>query len=99
MLEFKGKCGIISLTFENKNIYRRIYIMKRFSDNKFKNTLKNLLICFIGSSIASFGATVFYLPNKIVGCGVSGISTILYYFTHIPPGVSFAVINIILLLI
>lgn len=61
--------------------------------------LKTFLIYFFGATIAAAGSTIFYLPNKIVGGGVSGISTMLYHFTKIPPGVSFAVINIALLLI
>ncbi|MBQ6875478.1 MAG: YitT family protein [Lachnospiraceae bacterium] len=42
---------------------------------------------------------VFYTPNKIVNGGVSGLSTVLFYALGIQPGVSFAVINIILLLL
>ena len=63
------------------------------------NYLKTFFIYAFGATIAAAGSTIFYLPNKIVGGGVSGISTMLYHFTEIPPGVSFAVINVALLLI
>ena len=49
--------------------------------------------------ITGFGIGVFLTPNKIVGGGVSGLSTILYHAFSVPPGVSFFVINIIFLII
>lgn len=61
--------------------------------------LKQNLLFIIGPIITAFGISVFYLPNKIVSGGVSGLSTILYHYAQIPPGLSFAVINIIFLLI
>lgn len=67
--------------------------------SKVLSYLKTFLIYVAGATIAAAGSTIFYLPNKIVGGGVSGISTMLYHFTSIPPGVSFAVINVTLLLI
>ena len=64
-----------------------------------KEKLKNNFLFFIGPIITALGISVFYLPNKIVSGGVSGLSTILYHLADIPPGLSFAVINIIFLLI
>lgn len=61
--------------------------------------LRQNLLFIIGPIITAFGISVFYLPNKIVSGGVSGLSTILYHYAQIPPGLSFAVINIIFLLI
>lgn len=59
--------------------------------------LKQNILFLIGPIITAFGISVFYLPNKIVSGGVSGISTILYHLAKIPPGLSFAVINILFL--
>ena len=39
-----------------------------------------------------------FLPNKIVSGGVSGMSTILYHLSGIPVGISYGVINAVLLL-
>lgn len=61
--------------------------------------LKENLLFIIGPIITAFGISVFYLPNKVVSGGVSGLSTILYHLAKIPPGLSFAVINIIFLLL
>ena len=58
-----------------------------------KDSLKNTILFIIGPIITAFGISVFYLPNKVVSGGVSGISTILYHLAKIPPGLSFALIN------
>lgn len=61
--------------------------------------MKQNILFLIGPIITAFGISVFYLPNKVVSGGVSGLSTILYHIAKIPPGLSFAVINILFLLI
>ena len=64
-----------------------------------KNKIHYHLLSVIGPIITAFAISVFYTPNKIVSGGVSGISTILYHLAKIPPGVSFAVLNILFLLL
>ncbi len=64
-----------------------------------KEKLKNNFLFLIGPIITAFGISVFFTPNKVVSGGVSGLSTILYHIAKIPPGLSFAVINILFLLI
>ncbi len=61
--------------------------------------VKSIILTIIGTMITGFGIGVFLTPNKIVGGGVSGLSTILFHTLSIPPGVSFLVINLIFLLI
>ena len=48
--------------------------------------------------LVAFAISVFYTPNRIVNGGVSGISTILFHTFGIQPGVSFAAINVLLLI-
>ena len=60
--------------------------------------IKSVLIIFFGISLTAFGVSLFYIPNKIVTGGVSGISAILYTL-GVPPGVVYFVINILLILI
>ncbi len=60
--------------------------------------VKQYALMTFGVMLTAFGISVFYVPNKIVSGGVSGISTILYHLFHIPTGLSFAVINVLLLL-
>lgn len=64
-----------------------------------KSKVKSILAIIFGTFITAVGIELFLLPNKIVGGGVSGMSTILYHTMKIPSSVSFAVINIVLLLI
>ena len=62
-----------------------------------KEKIKQNLLIVIGTMITGFSISVFYVPNKIVSGGVSGMSTILYHIFNIPTGLSFACINIFLL--
>ncbi len=61
--------------------------------------LRNYALSIIGPIITAFAISIFYTPNYIVSGGVSGISTILFHHFGIEPGLSFAVINILFLLI
>ena len=49
--------------------------------------------------ITGFAIGAFLTPNKVVGGGASGISTILYHTFGIQPGLSFFIINIVFLLL
>lgn len=60
---------------------------------------KKILLTILGTMITGFAVGSFFTPNKIVGGGVSGLSTILYHSLGIEPGVSFFVLNGVLLII
>ena len=62
-------------------------------------TIKKGLLITAGNVLTAMGIGLFYLPNKIVNGGVSGLSTILYHTLGIPPGLSFALINVILFVV
>ena len=47
----------------------------------------------------ALGWTIFLLPNNLIGGGVSGFASILFYATGLPMGVTYFILNIILLLI
>ncbi len=61
------------------------------------NKTKSLLITIIGTMITGLGIGVFLTPNKIVGGGASGLSTLFFHTLGIPLGVSFFALNIIFL--
>lgn len=61
--------------------------------------LKSAMLTVLGTAITGFGVSTLLTPNKIVGGGVSGLSTILYQTLSVPPGLTFAVVNILLLVI
>ncbi len=57
--------------------------------------IKSYIVILLGVILASFGIGMFCVPNKIVGGGVSGVSTVLYYLFKIPAGISYFAFNII----
>ncbi len=59
---------------------------------------KAFLFTVLGTMITGFAIGSFLTPNKIVGGGASGISTILFHTFDIQPGISFFLINILFLL-
>lgn len=61
--------------------------------------IKNILLTVFGTMITGFAIGAFLTPNKIVGGGASGISTILYHTVNIQPGLSFFALNILFLLV
>ncbi len=60
---------------------------------------KSIILTIIGTMLTGIGVGVFFTPNKIVGGGVSGISTLLYHTFGVQPGISFFVLNVVLLLL
>lgn len=62
-------------------------------------SVKSMVGILLGTLLTATGVSVFLMPNKIVSGGVSGLSTILYHVFDFAPGLSFIVMNIILLLI
>lgn len=60
---------------------------------------KTLVFTLIGTFLTSVGVSVFYLPAKVVGGGVSGLATVVYHTLGVQPGFTYAVINIALLLV
>ena len=60
--------------------------------------IRQLLITTLGTALTGFSISTLLTPNKIVGGGVSGISTILYQSLGIAPGLTFAIINVVLLI-
>jgi uncharacterized membrane-anchored protein YitT (DUF2179 family) len=73
------------------------------SDSPFKNNLltmvKEYALVSVGVIAYALGWTIFLLPNNLVGGGVSGFASILMYATGIPMGVTYFVLNILLLII
>ncbi len=69
-------------------------------DNKhIFNKLQSYLWISIGLLIYAFGWTAFLIPSKIIGGGVAGISTLLYYITGLPVGLWIFGINLLFIFI
>ncbi|HPV87846.1 MAG TPA: YitT family protein [Bacteroidales bacterium] len=63
------------------------------------NTIKEYVIITIGLFVYVASWTTFLIPNQLVGGGVTGISTLIYYATGLPISISFFAFNVILILI
>lgn len=66
---------------------------------KIFDTIKSYMVIFLGLVMIAIAVSNFYVPNKVVSGGVSGMGTILYHTVKIPTGLSFAVINLVFIII
>ena len=74
--------------------------MKGFVDkSSFWNLVKEYALLTVGVMSYALGWSIFLLPNNLIGGGVSGFASILFYATGIPMGATYLVINIILLIV
>ena len=59
--------------------------------------VKKYFFIIIGLLINAFAWVGFLIPSKIVGGGVSGMATVIYYLSDFPVGVSILLINSVLI--
>ena len=67
--------------------------------NKVLNVLWDYFLMTVGSVIFCMAWTSFIIPNGLASGGLTGLCTILQYGTGIPIGVSYPVLNILLLVL
>ena len=65
----------------------------------FAALLKDYALVTVGVISYALGWSVFLLPNNLVGGGVSGFASIVLYATGIPMGVTYFILNVLLLII
>jgi uncharacterized membrane-anchored protein YitT (DUF2179 family) len=63
------------------------------------NSIKSYAIITIGLFINALAWTTFIIPSEIVGGGITGLSTMIFYATKVPVGVTFFLINIVLIIL
>ena len=73
--------------------------MAKILKSTFGELFKEYGMVTIGVISYALGWSIFLLPNNLIGGGVSGFASILYYATGIPMGVTYLVLNVILLII
>ena len=61
--------------------------------------VKSHIIITLAIILSAIGWCVFLIPNQMLGGGVTGLSTIIYWLTGIPTGVMIFVLNAILIFI
>ena len=64
-----------------------------------KQTVKEYVLLTVGVLSYALGWSIFLLPHNLVGGGVSGFASILYYATKVPMGFTYFVLNVILLVV
>ena len=60
---------------------------------------KEYVFVTIGVVSYALGWSIFLLPNNLIGGGVSGFASILFYATGVPMGLTYFIINVLLLII
>lgn len=61
--------------------------------------VRSHIIITVAIIISAIGWTGFLIPNQMLGGGVTGLSTIIYWITGLPTGISIFALNAILILI
>lgn len=64
-----------------------------------KKMFSDYLLMTAGLALYTFSWSVFLIPSKIIGGGVSGISSIIYFMTGFPVGISNLFMNAVLFLV
>lgn len=62
-------------------------------------TIRSYFLIILGIAIYAFSWAGFLIPAKILGGGVTGFATFIYYITDIPVGYTYFLINSILVLL
>lgn len=70
-----------------------------FTKKKITTIITNYFFIILGLALFAFGWTAFLIPNNLVGGGISGVATLIYFALNIPVGISTLVLNMILVLI
>lgn len=60
---------------------------------------KEYALVTLGVVSYALGWTIFLLPNNLIGGGVSGFASIVYYASGIPMGVTYFILNVLLLIV
>lgn len=64
-----------------------------------EDTLLKLISIFIGTLLSAIAINGFYVPNKLISGGVTGVSIILHFLVDMPVGILVFIMNIPLFLI
>ena len=63
-----------------------------------KEKIKSYALIVLGIAITAMAISLFFVPNKIVNGGSSGLSTVIYYTVGMKPSLANVLINAVLLL-
>ena len=66
--------------------------------SKIETVVRSHAIITFGLLCSSFGWGAFLIPANVTGGGVSGIAAIIYFGTGFPPGITYLLVNVVLIL-
>lgn len=69
------------------------------SDHKVWKEIRSFSVITVGLLLYALSWTAFLIPSKIVGGGVAGIATMIFFATGLPAGICLLAINAVLILI
>lgn len=72
---------------------------RTFLQRSLGTILREYGLVTIGVISYALGWSIFLLPNNLIGGGVSGFASILYYATGLSMGVTYFILNVILLIV
>ncbi len=70
--------------------------MKQITFRQVYQDIEKWVLISLGLALFAFGWSAFLLPSKLMGGGISGIASLLYFSFKIPVGISSLVLNIAL---
>lgn len=73
-----------------------LQIMVQAKKQKIQTTIKDYTIMLMGLILYVLSWTLFLVPAKITGGGISGLAAVIFYSTKTPIGLTFFAINVVL---
>jgi uncharacterized membrane-anchored protein YitT (DUF2179 family) len=70
----------------------------RKNNNPLRIAIQNYVIITLGLFINALAWTAFIIPSGLVGGGITGLSTLIFFASGVPVGVTFLLINVILII-
>ncbi|MBO4739204.1 MAG: YitT family protein [Bacteroidales bacterium] len=70
--------------------------MKKLTFKQVYSSAEKWVLISIGLALFAFGWSAFLLPSQLMGGGISGIASLLYFSLKIPVGISSLVLNVAL---
>ncbi len=67
--------------------------------SKILGQIRSLVLITLGIFVNAFAWVAFLMPAKVVGGGVTGAATIVYYITDFPVWISYLLVNVVLVLV
>ncbi len=80
-------------------ITQHVFMSKKISIKEGWRFIQSYFLLAFGLFITALGWTAFLIPAEITGGGITGISTIIYYASGFPVGISYLIISSFLVII